>query len=115
MIVSDNGIVGMVLSEDNKTTLFFVQSSKNNKIVWEKAEFTNANVLIRSKSYSNKFIFNKEKLNNIIGFMAWVENQNEYVFKIRDCSSQIGGHGVTITRIRLMGIWVIWICCRTVF
>ena len=120
MIVSDNGIVGMVLSEDNKTTLFLVQSKKDGSVgwsedrrsstksegFWEKAEFTNANVLIRSKSYSNKFIFNKEKLNNIIGFMAWVENQNEYVFKIRDLNDSVNKKGARVSQALMKDIIV---------
>jgi len=95
MVVSDNGIIGIVLSDDNKTTQFFVQSNKNAKL-WEKTEFTNANVLIRSKSYSSKFIFNKEKLNTIIGFMSWVENQHEYVFKIRDLNDSVNKKGARV-------------------
>ena len=106
MIVSDNGIVGMVLSEDNKTTIFLNQSKKDGRIVWEKAEFTNANALIRSKSYSNKFIFNKDKLNNIIGFMAWVENQHEYVFKIRDLNDSVNKKGARVSQALMKDIIV---------
>jgi len=93
LVVSESGIIGMVLSEDNKTTQIYVQSKSQDKVVWEKAEFTNVNVLIRSKSYSEKFIFNKAKLNDIIGFMSWVENQNEYVFKIRDLNDSVNKKG----------------------
>jgi hypothetical protein len=104
LVVSENGIIGMVLSEDNKTTQIYVQSKSQDKVVWEKAEFTNVNVLIRSKSYSEKFIFNKAKLNDIIGFMSWVENQNEYVFKIRDLNDSVNKKGARASQAMMKDI-----------
>ena len=105
MVISDNGIIGMVLSEDNKTTQFFLQSKENTKL-WQKTEFTNANVLIRSKSYSSNYIFNKDKLNSIIGFMSWVENQNEYVFKIRDLNDSVNKKGARVSQALMKDIIV---------
>jgi hypothetical protein len=105
MVVTEKGLIGMILSEDNKVTNVFIQSEKNPKI-WEKAEFTDANTIIRSKSYSEKYIFNKERLNVVIGFMAWVENQNEYVFKIRDLNDSVNKKGARINQALMKDIIV---------
>lgn len=97
IVTSEQGLIGMVLSEDNKKTQIFIQSKTNPK-QWEKAEFTDSNVLIRSKSYSEKYIFNKNILNDIIGFMSWVDNQQEYVFKIRDLNDSVNKKGARVNQ-----------------
>ena len=93
MITSSNGTMGLTLSDDHKTTQIYVQKS-----VWQKADFSEANVLIRSKEYIEKNIFNKDRLNTVIGFMDWVDNQNEYVFKIRDLTDSVNKRGARVNQ-----------------
>jgi len=93
MIIANNGTMGLTLSDDNKTTQIYVQ-----KRTWQKADFSEANILIRSLEYSDKNIFNKDRLNTVIGFMDWVDNQNEYVFKIRDLTDSVNKRGARVNQ-----------------
>lgn len=94
IVISDTGLVGITLSEANNPVKIYVQ--KNG--IWKEAEFTDTNILLRSKNYSEKYIFNKNKLNQIIGFMSWVDSQNEYVFKIRDLNDSVNKRGARVSQ-----------------
>jgi hypothetical protein len=93
MIITNNGTMGLTISDDNKNTQLYVQKS-----TWQKADFSEANILIRSPEYSQKNIFNKDRLNTVIGFMDWVDNQNEYVFKIRDLTDSVNKRGARVNQ-----------------
>jgi hypothetical protein len=94
IVISDTGLLGITLSEANNPVKIYVQ--KNG--IWKEAEFTDTNTLLRSKNYSEKYIFNKNKFNQIIGFMSWVESQNEYVFKIRDLNDSVNKRGARVSQ-----------------
>ena len=93
IITATNGTVGLALSDDNKNVPIYVQ-----KLGWQKSDFSEANVLIRSSEYIDKNIFNKDKLNTVIGFMDWVENQHEYVFKVRDLTDSVNKRGARVNQ-----------------
>jgi hypothetical protein len=91
MVVSDRGgIIGITFTPDNKTPTVYIQNTQG---IWTPAEFTDASAIIRSQQYSKKMVFNKSQLNKIIGFMSWVDSQNEYVFKIRDVTDSVNKRG----------------------
>lgn len=94
IVISDTGLVGITLSEANNPVKIYVQKNGT----WKEAEFTDTNILLRSTNYSEKYIFNKNKLSQIIGFMSWVESQNEYVFKIRDLNDSVNKRGARVSQ-----------------
>jgi len=96
MIIADrSGLIGIVLSSDNKKTEVYIQSITGE---WVPAEFTDTTAIIRSPQYSQKLIFNKMLLNQNIGFMSWVENQQEYVFKVRDITDSVNKRGARVSQ-----------------
>ena len=96
MVVAErSGLIGITFTPDNKTPTVYVQGSTG---AWVPAEFTDASAIIRSPQYSQKLVFNKAQLNQIIGFMSWVESQNEYVFKIRDITDSVNKRGARVAQ-----------------
>lgn len=94
ILVSERGLIGITLSNGNAPPDIFVQREHT----WEKAEFTETNALLRSQNYRDKNIFNKNRLNQIIGFMAWIEGQQEYTFKIRDLNDGVNKKGARVNQ-----------------
>lgn len=82
LIVSNNGHLGFVLTEDNKTVNIYSQS-RNNPNKWEKVGISLFKEFVLSDKYKEKYALNKNKLNNIIGFTSWIEKTKENVFKVR--------------------------------
>jgi hypothetical protein len=101
IITAESGDIGIPLSYDNKTTKIYIQK-ENYK--WEIAEFVESTNVIRSSEYRNKNIFNKENLNDIIGFMEWAETQQEYVFKIRDLTDSVNKKGARVSQAQIKDI-----------
>ena len=94
IVVAENGSSGLVLSDDNITAKIYIQKNER----WELSEFVENNIILRSKEYSSKNIFNKQKLNQIIGFMSWNEKEKEYVFKTRDLSDSVNKIGARVSQ-----------------
>ena len=92
IITSSNGTIGIVLSNDNKTTDIYVQSE--NKDEWVISEFSSKKDIINSPQYSDKYIFNKKFLNNIIGFTS--KEKQKYVFKTRDLKGSVNKKGAIV-------------------
>jgi hypothetical protein len=100
LITTKDGSIGIPLSSDHKKTKIYVQ--KDNK--WEEAEFVESTNIIRSSEYKEKNIFNKNTLNDIIGFMEWTENQQEYVFKVRDLTDSVNKKGARVNQAQIKDI-----------
>ena len=94
IVISEMGMMGITLSDGDNTPKIFVQ--KNGK--WNEAEYTESNIILRCKDYSEKYIFNKSNLNQNIGFMSWVGSQDEYVFKIRDLNDSVNKRGARVSQ-----------------
>lgn len=94
IIVSEQGLLGITLSDGNGSPKIYVQKGKT----WELAEFTDTNIILRSKDYGEKYIFNKSSLYPIIGFMSWIDGQNEYTFKIRDLNDSVNKRGARVSQ-----------------
>ena len=103
IITADNGDIGVPLSSDHKTTKIYIQD-EDNKNKWKEAEFVASKNIITSTNYIKKNIFNKNTLNDIIGFMEWTENQQEYVFKIRDLSDSVNKKGARVNQAQIKDI-----------
>ena len=106
IITANNGDIGIPLSSDHKTTKIYVQDvqDEDNKNKWKEAEYIASKNIITSTDYRNKNIFNKNTLNDIIGFMEWTENQQEYVFKIRDLSDSVNKKGARVNQAQIKDI-----------
>ena len=100
IITTNDGSIGIPLSSDHKKTKIYVQA--DNK--WEEAEFVESTNIIRSGEYKDKNIFNKNTLNDIIGFMEWTENQQEYVFKVRDLTDSVNKKGARVNQAQIKDI-----------
>ena len=92
IVTSSNGTIGIVLSDDNKTTDIYVQSPNKNE--WVISEFSSKKDIISSPQYSEKYIFNKKFLNNIIGFTS--KEKKKYVFKTRDLKGSVNKKGAIV-------------------
>jgi hypothetical protein len=103
IITADNGDIGVPLSSDHKTTKIYIQD-EDNKNKWKEAEFVASKNIISSTDYKKKNIFNKNTLNDLIGFMEWTENQQEYVFKIRDLSDSVNKKGARVNQAQIKDI-----------
>ena len=94
ILTTDSGIIGIPFSDDKITKIY----GRSEDGSWNPVEFTDLNALMRSQDYFQKNIFNKDKLNQIIGFPAWVESQNEYVFKMRDITDSVNKRGARVNQ-----------------
>jgi hypothetical protein len=103
IITADNGDIGVPLSSDHKTTKIYIQD-EDNKNKWKEAEFVASKNIISSTDYKKKNIFNKNTLNDLIGFMEWTDNQQEYVFKIRDLSDSVNKKGARVNQAQIKDI-----------
>jgi len=105
IITANNGDIGIPLSSDHKTTKIYVQDVQDgDKNKWKEAEYIASKNIITSTNYIKKNIFNKNTLNDIIGFMEWTENQQEYVFKIRDLSDSVNKKGARVNQAQIKDI-----------
>jgi hypothetical protein len=109
IITANNGDIGIPLSSDHKTTKIYVQDvqdvqDEDNKNKWKEAKYSASKNIITSTNYIKKNIFNKNTLNDIIGFMEWTENQQEYVFKIRDLSDSVNKKGARVNQAQIKDI-----------
>jgi hypothetical protein len=95
VLTTDRGLVGITFSEGSGSPKIYVQTSTE---IWKEAEFTETNTILRSDDYRDKNIFNKDKLNQNLGFMSWVEAQHEYVFKIRDLNDSVNKRGARVSQ-----------------
>ena len=95
VLTTDRGLVGITFSEGSGSPKIYVQTSAE---TWKEAEFTETNTILRSDDYRDKNIFNKNKLNQNMGFMSWVEAQHEYVFKIRDLNDSVNKRGARVSQ-----------------
>ena len=83
-MINDNGTIGWSIAFDNKTTKIYV---KTNEGIWKEGEIYINNLLQKSNSYKQKFIFELNEINETIGFMSWMKLNNEYKCKIRNLKS----------------------------
>ena len=95
MVVTDRGLLGITFSDGAGSPKIYVQDAAE---TWKEAEFTDANVILRSDGYRDKYILNKDAMNQTIGFMSWVDGQNEYVFKIRDLNDSVNKRGARVSQ-----------------
>ena len=82
IITAGNGNIGISLTTDNKTTRIYHPSDSG----WIEAQYVETANIIRSTEYRIKYVFQKQKLNDVIGFTAWFEKgtrRREYVFKTK--------------------------------
>jgi hypothetical protein len=98
IITTINGDMGIPLSSDHKKTKIYVQDQNK----WEEAQFVVSRDII--SEYKEIYIFDKNTLNDIIGFMEWTENQQEYVFKIRDLSDSVNKKGARVNQAQIKDI-----------
>ena len=54
--------------------------------------------MMTTKDYSKNNIFNKEKLNTIIGFIVKSDNSSNYIFKIRDLTGSVNTKGANVNQ-----------------
>jgi len=95
MVVTDRGLLGITLADGAGSPKIYIQTSQG---LWQEAEFTQANTILRSEGYRDKYIFNKDDMNQTLGFMSWVEGQHEYVFKIRDLNDSVNKRGARVSQ-----------------
>jgi hypothetical protein len=95
MVAATNGDIGIVWSEDDSGTDIYVQS-EDEEDGWIKAGMSASNSLIQSKDYSEKYILKKTKLNDVVGFMAKLDD--EFVFKTRDLKDSVNKKGARVSQ-----------------
>jgi hypothetical protein len=95
MVITDRGLLGITLSDGAGSPKVYIQTSEGS---WQEAEFTQVNTILRSAGYRDKYIFNKDVMNQNVGFMSWVEGQQEYVFKIRDLNDSVNKRGARVNQ-----------------
>ena len=95
VVVTDRGLLGITLSDGASSPKIFIQSPSE---IWKEAEFTESNTILRSNDYGKKHIFTKDSLSQNLGFMSWVDGQEEYVFKIRDLNDGVNKRGARVSQ-----------------
>jgi hypothetical protein len=100
IITTINGDMGIPLSSDHKKTKIYVQNQNK----WEEAQFVVSRDIIKSSEYKEIYIFDKNTLNNIVGFMEWADNQQEYTFKIRDLTDSVNKKGARVNQAQIKDI-----------
>ena len=98
MIISDGGMKGIVLGNTDVTggPDIYIQSNDNKS--WTKTEYSDKTKMMTTKDYSKNNIFNKEKLNTIIGFIVKSDNSSNYIFKIRDLTGSVNTKGANVNQ-----------------